>query len=331
MRFVVFGAGGIGGTVGARLAQHGHSVALIARGQHYEAIRDRGLRFESPDEILELKLPVVDHPAKIAWTPEDVVLLSVKTQHTPAALADLVPVAPPHVPIVCLQNGVANEAMALRHFACVYGAFVYCATTYLEPGIVQGWHAPTTGILDVGGYPSGIDSLAEEVSHGFRSATFFSESRANIMDWKYRKLLMNLGNAVEALCRPEAGRSSIVDEARREGAECLAASGIPFVSDEENARRRERLLPLRAIDGRERPGGSTWQSLARSTHSIETDYLNGEIVVLGRLHGVRAPINELLQRLSAQAAAEGTPPGSMTVEHLTSLMDRSRRSASPLR
>ena len=50
MRFVVLGAGAIGGVVGGRLAEHGHDVVLIARGAHYEAIRDNGLRIESPDE-----------------------------------------------------------------------------------------------------------------------------------------------------------------------------------------------------------------------------------------------------------------------------------------
>ena len=44
MRFVVYGAGAIGGVVGGRLAQHGHDVVLIARGDHHDAIRDDGLR-----------------------------------------------------------------------------------------------------------------------------------------------------------------------------------------------------------------------------------------------------------------------------------------------
>ena len=48
MRFVIFGAGAIGGVVGARLHQSGHDVALIARGAHYEVIRERGLTLETP-------------------------------------------------------------------------------------------------------------------------------------------------------------------------------------------------------------------------------------------------------------------------------------------
>ena len=41
MRFIIYGAGAIGGVIGGRLAEHGHDVALIVRGAHYEAIRDR--------------------------------------------------------------------------------------------------------------------------------------------------------------------------------------------------------------------------------------------------------------------------------------------------
>ena len=57
VRFVVYGAGAIGGVVGARLFQSGHDVALIARGAHYEAIRDHGLRIQSPDDDATLDDP----------------------------------------------------------------------------------------------------------------------------------------------------------------------------------------------------------------------------------------------------------------------------------
>ena len=56
-------------------------------------------------------------------------------------------------------------------------------------------------------------------------------------------------------------------------------------------------------------GGSSWQSLARGTGSIEAEFLNGEIVLLGALHGVPTPVNALLQRLAIRAAAEGAGAG----------------------
>ena len=67
---------------------------------------------------------------------------------------------------------------------------------------------------------------------------------------------------------------------------------------------------------RSRPGSSSWQSLARSTGSIEADYLNGEIVLLGRIHGVPTPVNLLLQRTAARAAREGGGPAASAVDEL---------------
>jgi len=75
--------------------------------------------------------------------------------------------------------------------------------------------------------------------------------------------------------------------------------------------RRGDLIQMRPIDGRRWGGSSSWQSLARGTGSIETDYLNGEIVLLGRMHGFPVPINELLQRLANEWAAERRPPGTL--------------------
>ena len=74
------------------------------------------------------------------------------------------------------------------------------------------------------------------------------------------------------------------------------------------------------IDGQRRPGGSTWQSLARG-RPVEVDYLNGEIVLLGRLHGVPTPVNELLQHATHDAVTTRTPPGSIpAAELLTTLV-----------
>ena len=58
------------------------------------------------------------------------------------------------------------------------------------------------------------------------------------------------------------------------------------------------MSPWREIEGARARGGSTWQSLARGTGTIETDYLNGEIALLGRLHGVPTPVNAALQAIA---------------------------------
>src|SRR5688572_7533362 len=111
MRFVILGAGAIGGVIGGRLAQHGHDVMLIARGEHYEAIHDHGLRLESPDDEREIRIPVINDASRVHWSTDDVLLIATKTQDTQAAL-DSVSTAPRTLPILCAQNGVANERLA---------------------------------------------------------------------------------------------------------------------------------------------------------------------------------------------------------------------------
>jgi len=319
MRFVVFGAGAVGGVIGGRLAEHGHDVLLIGRGEQVTAVRKRGLRLESPEGTRTLPLPIVESPTQVQWDSEDVVLLTVKTQDSSAALRELAAVAA-EVPVVCAQNAVENERLAARWFERVYGICVMCPTAYVTPGIVQAWCGPVTGLLDIGRYPSGVDDTARRVAVALSSSKFNSEVRPEIMRWKYGKLLMNLGNANEAICGRAVRGGPVTAMAREEGVACLRAADIDYVGDEEETARRGDLLRSGVIEGRKRQGGSTWQSFHRQTHSIETDYLNGEIVLLGRQYGIATPVNALLQRLANRLASEGKPPGSMTNEEVIALL-----------
>jgi 2-dehydropantoate 2-reductase len=315
MRFVVLGAGAIGGVVGGRLAQAGEQVVLIARGAHLEVLQRDGLRIEDPDASATLSIPAVGAPGEVDWRPGDVVLLAVKSQQTADALGVLRRVAP-DVPICCLQNGVENERVALRYFADVYAVVVMLPATHLVPGVVQAHSAPTTGLLDLGRYPAGVDDTARTVAAAFAGATFSSEARPDIMRWKYRKLVLNLGNALEALTGDRAWRSPLVGRAMDEGEAVLAAAGIDVASRDEDTERRGDHINLRPVGGEPRGGGSSWQSLQRGTGSIETDYLSGEIVRLGRIHGVPTPVNELLQRSAVTAAERGDRPGEITEDDL---------------
>jgi 2-dehydropantoate 2-reductase len=320
MRVVVFGAGAIGGVIGGRLAQHGHDVVLIARGAHYEAVRDRGLRLIDPDGEVSLQIPVVDAPSGVAWGADDIVILAMKTQDTAAALDALVASDPGDVAIVCAQNGVENERIAARRFGRVYAMCVMLPSTHLEPGVVEASSTPISGLLDLGVYPSGIDSTCDDIAKVLNASTFESVPRADIMRWKYTKLLMNLGNAVEALCRRDDDATELARRARREGAGVLRAAGIDLASQEEDRDRRGDRLQTRPIHGSLRGGGSSWQSLRRGAGTIETDYLNGEIVLLGRLHGVETPVNVLLQRLANGAARAGTEPGQLRAGDLLGML-----------
>jgi 2-dehydropantoate 2-reductase len=318
VRVVVYGAGAVGGVVGARLAQAGHDVVVIARGAHLDAIRRRGLTVRSPAGETAVDVPAASGPEEAKVAPGDVAVLAMKSNDTTGALDALARAAgdPAAIAVVCLQNGVANERAALRRFPNVYGVSVMCPTAHLEPGLVQAFSSPVEGVLDIGRYPTGVDPTAESVAAALSAATFVSEPRPDIMAWKHAKLLLNLANAVDAAVVWDDDARRLVELARAEGDACLAAAGIAVVPAEEERARRDGLLDTKALDPADRPGGSTWQSLARGTGSIEVDYLNGEIVLLGRLHGVPTPVNELLQRVANQMAARGSPPRSGSAAEL---------------
>ena len=315
-RFVVYGAGAIGGVIGARLAQSGHEVVLIARGAHREAIARDGLRLLTPDGVSVHHLAVVGDPGEVAWTDGDVVLLAVKSQDTAGVLERLEATAGPGVAVVCAQNGVANEREALRRFARTYSVCVQLPAGHLEPGVVVAFSAPLTGSLDVGCHPGGVDELAGALAGAFAASGFASTPRADIARWKYSKLLRNTQNAVRALCGPPPAGAELERRAREEAEAVLAAARIEYVPAAQYDARHDRIVTLRPVEGQAPTLGSSWQSLARGAGSIEADHLNGEIVLEGRLHGVPAPVNELLRAAANEAARRGAPPGSVREDEL---------------
>jgi len=322
MRFVVVGAGAVGGVVGGRLFEHGHEVVLVAQGEHGRAIASNGLTVASATGVVVLPVPVQGSPQHVDWREDDVVLLAVKSQDTDVALRQLSASAPRSVAVVCVQNGVANEPAALRRFAHVYGICVMCPASHLEPGVVVASSSPVTALLDIGRYPSGVDGVAEQVAVALGESTIESVVRPDIMRWKYTKLLRNLGNAVDAICGPGHRDTQLAQLAWDEGEACLKAAGIEHVTvDEDRARRGNRLNPGDDVSGYPRGGSSSWQSLARGQRTIESDYLNGEIVLLGRLHGVPTPVNVLLQDTANRMAHERVAPGSMTADELLGLLE----------
>lgn len=315
-RFVVYGAGAIGGVIGAGLFEAGHEVTLIARGEHGRVLRERGLRLVTPDEEIELRVPTVEHPAEARLGEGDIVLLAMKGQATADAVAALRDCAPARISVVCAQNGVENERVVLRSFADVYAMVVMCPATFLEPGQVVAHSSHHAGILDLGRYPSGTDGTAEDVAAALSSSRFVSEVRPDILRWKYRKLIMNLANAATAVCGPDAPLRPLLKRLWAEGEACLEAAGIDVVSRDDDRERRGDLIAVAPVAGIDRPGGSSWQSLARGTGNIESDYLNGEIVLLGRLHGVPTPANEVILRLANAAARGRQQPGVVTVDEV---------------
>ncbi|HUK68686.1 MAG TPA: 2-dehydropantoate 2-reductase [Streptosporangiaceae bacterium] len=308
-RFVIYGAGAIGGVIGALLRRAGHDVALIARGAHGEAIRERGLRLETPDETVTFDFEVASHPGELRYRDGDVVVLGMKTQDTAAALGALAAAAPPGIVVACAQNGIENERLALRHFAQVYGICVVLPASHLEPGVVRVHSAPVRGALGIGRYPRGEEGIAGDIAAAFCAAGFESSPHPDVMRVKYAKLLSNLGNAVEVVCGRSEQAHEVFELAQAEGRACLRAAGID--ADEARLAAYHEVITVRPVASGRWPGSSSLQSLERRTGTIEADYLNGEIVLVGRGHGVPVPVNALLQRLANQFAREQRPPGSM--------------------
>ena len=311
MRYVIYGAGAIGATIGAALHMQGHDVRLIARRLHLQTLQTDGLTFISPGRTLHLPIPATDDPATLALRDEDVVFLAMKSQHTAGALAALRAATAAAPAVICAQNGVENERLALRVFPHVYGMEVVMPATHLQPGCVEAHCRDPYGLLDfgrIGPMPAGSDPLAEQIARDLLGAGFGCELRARIMPWKYRKLVLNLGNGVNLLIGAAAESRDIVRMLRGEAAAVLASAGID-VTPEDEYRKRTDLLDKSATDHTRRAGSSTWQSALRGAGNVETDYLNGEITLLGRLHGVPTPVNALIQELCAEHAARMLPPG----------------------
>lgn len=321
MRFIIFGAGGIGCTIGARLHQSGHNVVLVARGRQYEALRDSGLTLRTPAGDYHFQLPVVSHPSQLTFTDADVVFLTMKTQDTEAALRDLELAAGPDIPVICAQNGVENERLAARRFSHVYAMLVALPATFLEPGEVIASAAPLTGALHAGRYPEGVDDTITAVCAALDESNFSSEADPEVMRLKYRKLLLNLGNGVElATHRLSWGASGAIGEftaaLREEALRCYSAAGIESTSADEYEARVISRYKAQPVGGEARSASSTRQGVLRGNSVVESDYLNGEIVLLGALHGVPTPHNSAVRRAAVLAAAAGPDAAPHSLEAL---------------
>ena len=316
MRFIVYGVGAIGGTVAAALHRSGQDVVGIARGAQLDAIRADGLRIRTPDEEFTVGLPVVSHPSELTLGADDAILIALKTQHTQGALEALRDIGAEKQPVFCLQNGVANERMALRMFANVHGVTVVMPTTFLTPGEVIVNGTPRHGIFDLGRWPGGADTADHAFAEALNASNIAGHVTEDVASSKYGKLLLNLGNIVGAALGPEVDGSAITEALIDEAKAVYRAAGIGWNDVGMEDPRRKEFLKVREVAGTERAGGSSYQSLARGAGSIETDYLNGEIALLGRLHGCPAPANAAACLLGARLVSEGKGPGSLSVDDL---------------
>lgn len=320
-RYVIIGAGAVGATTAAELHRAGREVILVARGRHLELLRERGLDYVRPDGVHRLALPVAGGPDEVELRAGDVLVLATKSQDTEAAVAQWAwqPVgtssAARELTLVLLQNGLDNIRPALRRFAHVVDTAVLIPSTYLRAGEVVSPAAPNVAALIIGTAPHGLDARVTAIADDLRAARFAVQTVPDIARWKAGKLIANVAYNLDALYGPGPLRDQATTALRDEARQVLAAAGLPVSNPGVDSHLDLTSIASHPIDGYPRGGSSTWQSLARAT-SHESDFLNGEIVLLARLHGVPAPVNTAVQQRVARAARERTAPGSLTDDDL---------------
>lgn len=314
MRIIVYGTGGIGGTVAAALDRAGHKVTAIARGAQLDAIRAKGLTIRTPSETFTQALDVVGTPKAANIGPDDMILLTMKGQHTQDALEALRAAGVTTQPIFCLQNGVGNEPRALRYFPNVHGVTVMMPAIFTTPGEVAVQSQPRIGLFYVGRYPNGSDASDAALAEILNDSDIAAFVKEDIMASKYGKLVMNLSNIIGAALGHNAPEADPLRErAKAEAYAVFEAAGITHEDLGLDHPDRVAHMNWAKVPGVENVGTSTAQSLVRGTGSVETDWLNGEIVFLGRLHSIATPVNTYLTGLAAKMAREGIPTGSLSL------------------
>lgn len=303
MQVVVYGAGAIGSLVGAGLQDAGVSVQLIGRRAQVDAIRTNGLLVKGLGKSHVVHLPAA---TDLDGTP-DIILLTVKSQDVQDACRSIAR-QQSKATVVTMQNGVRSdrEAADILGPDRIVGCVLNISATYLEPGVVE---QNTRAFFQVGApFPDAaprVDAVLALLSPAIKTVFVLDVARA-----RWTKLMANLNNAImtitglpigRALRHPGLARLSIATI--REGVKTAQLGG--FGLDQSRRARTFRLmstLPLslsylvfrKRLAGNFPPdstfGPSTLQSLKRGSSS-ELDYLNGEIVSLGKQIGRRTPYN----------------------------------------
>ncbi|RWX81136.1 ketopantoate reductase family protein [Neorhizobium lilium] len=322
-RYIIIGAGAVGASLAAEFETHGIPYVLVGRGAQIAHIAAHGLTYRRPAGTKLVRLNAVDTASPPILQPDDILVLTVKAQDVEAAaefwawrdveggtLAS-------ELPLVTLQNGLAAETIALRRFSRVYAASILVPARYTVTGEVVVGGEPNVGVVTIGRFPEGLDDIASAISADFTKAGYLAEARADIRRWKAAKLVHNVTNVVELFAGSPETRGHAAAGLAAEARLVLKAAGYDLAEPAERAVDISRWHVAEG-SGIERGQQSTWQSYIRGTSS-EVDYLNGEIVQLGRLHGVAVPLNAAFQQAAAKLARDGGKPGSLDIDKVAEL------------
>lgn len=310
-RYIIIGAGAVGASLAAQFELSGLDYALVGRGAQIRHIIDHGLTYQRPTGTRQIRLNAFDTAQPPPLRQDDILLLTVKSQDAAEALAfwswraieGSQALTASGLPIVTFQNGLATEAAALRLFSNVYGASILTPARFTETGQVVVGGDPQVAVVTLGRYPNGADETAARLVADLGRSDYIAETSSDIRRWKAAKLLHNVRNVLELFDGIEDARAAFSAALVEEAEAVLKAAGYSFASPSERA---VSIVNWKIAENSGiRPGQqSTWQSFTRGASS-EVDYLNGEIVLLGRLHGIDTPFNRAAQEIAGSAAQQG--------------------------
>ena len=313
MRTLIWGAGAIGGTLGAYLARAGHDVTLVdAVDEHVAAINADGISITGPIEAFTQRVPAFA-PASVrgAW---DTIVLATKAHHTDDATRALLPHLGANGCVVSAQNGLNELAIArVVGEARTVGAFVNFGADYIEPGVI---HYGGRGAVVVGE----IDGRVTPRTTAIRDAWLAFDERAvvtsNIWGYLWGKeaygamlfaTALTNESIADALAMP-AYRELYVALAREvlavadaRGIAPEAFDGFDPGSFSQSAGDDAALRSLDALVAHNRKSAKThsgiWRDLAVRKRRTEVDAQLGPIVTLGRDAGVATPLAARLVEL----------------------------------
>ena len=335
MRFIVYGAGAIGGVLGAKLHLAGHEVALIDLPDHVQAISEKGLLLRTSEGETRVSVPAFVRLADAPLEGVDAVFLATKSWDTAEAAHEFRAHLRPGTPVVCCQNGARNEAIVAHQWPTVYGGFVLFSGTLLGAGDVA-W--TVEGQLGIGRYPSGLDATAERIAEAVDAAVLPTRAMADVMGGKWRKVFANLNNATLAVLGlnvkvaqgdPEvrALMADVLDEGWRALGPILPpledTLGLPPVpEDAAKLRSPDFEAPPLEPTPELRHRASTVQDMDRRHGRCEARWFNGEVVAAAILTQVPVPLNQTLLELVEARARERAGPGDYSVADLRHLAAR---------
>ena len=335
-RYVIFGAGAIGSTIAALLTRAGSRVVCVARPAYAEALRN-GIVIKEDGNELRVHVDAVSAARELTPEDDDIALITTKSQSTEQAVDLLRARYDETLPVVCLQNGVRNEEIAAGRFNRVYAGLVFLSAVQIDPSVIE---LPQGRSVAIGCYPSGVDDLAVSISADLTRAGFEVMSSAHVMSMKWGKLVANLNNATTTITGYWLERAMLDPAMRRlmlsvreEGLRVLDAAGIavePPAGEPSAIRIREmtdklREPPKHPYDPSRLSEGphtysSMWQDLHLGRKAHEAEFLNGEIVALGRKFGTPTPFNSTLLEIIDRMFREAVPPGLYTPDELHELL-----------